>query len=536
MKTKNLRTRTSGNAPKRAGILIRVSSAEQGKSDKASPEIQERDCREHCQKRGYAVLAVYKDIDKYRDAHGRLVEPSGTRSDRPGLKQALADIDAGKIDILVGWRQDRLIRGITRALIELKERVTEGMVEIELAKEQFNLSTFEVLAWAAGVELQAKHDRLMLGVARRLENGKAWQTQNPLGYNIVNGVFEVVPDEAKWINQIWKWYADGVPTMEIRRRLIAGGAPQRTNHRKYAWQMAYIHRILSREYYYSGVFEWNWNGKVYKIAIPVIVGAETARRVGERRKRYKAYPAGRMKNQGLVSGLAYCEACNSKMVTTNTVTTAMVAGKPKVYRYAMYGCHKPHEGILNQGCARSVAVTRLDADVWTKVWSLFSKPGRFEKAIDKRIAQLEAHQTDAEAECQRLEHQIEDTLGKRHSVINWALEGKINDADMALQLKGLDAAREDLERELGEKRLLADHKVDRLKELAAMYREEVKAGAKHINQEPETPEEEKLFFDWKRKIVERLVMRVDVLTDKSTEVHTEIDLTNLRIRNIATRC
>jgi site-specific DNA recombinase len=524
--------RVSG--PKRAGILIRVSSAEQavkknkdtGETEfKFSPEVQEKDCREHCKQRGHVVAAVYYDIDKYRDAHGRLVEPSGTRSDRPGLKQALVDIDAGKIDVLVGWRQDRLVRGITRALIELKERITEGKVEIELAKEQFNVATFEVLAWAAGVELQAKHDRLMMGITARLAKGKAWNMRDPLGYKVIDGKFTVVPDEAKWVNLIWKWYAGGVTSWVIRKRLIAGGAPQRAEKHRNPWRIDYIRRLLRYEPYYTGVFKAHSNGEVFEIPIPTIVDAETARRVQEQHKKYKAYPAGNLKVVALVAGLIYCKACNVRMGASNS------ASKKAGYKhwYSYYVCNNRHYGLCQPQCPHSVRTNRIDAEVWEKVWNLISQPDRFKRAIDERIAQLQARQMDAEAEGAKLQRQLEDVLAKRQSVINWALEGKITEADMELQLKILDTQHEELERDLSEQRLLADHRVERLKELAELYREQVQAGAQDINMQPETPEEQRLYFEWQRKIVQRLVTRVDVLEDKSTQVHTELDFMVLQV-------
>jgi len=45
---------------KRAAIYVRVSSEKQ--AEKASPEAQERDCKEYCQSRGYQVVEAYRDI------------------------------------------------------------------------------------------------------------------------------------------------------------------------------------------------------------------------------------------------------------------------------------------------------------------------------------------------------------------------------------------------------------------------------------------------------------------------------------------
>jgi site-specific DNA recombinase len=135
---------------KRAAIYIRVSTEAQ--SEKISPEIQERDCAEYCQKKDYQVVEVYRDVEKYRIG-SRLIEPSGTRNDRPQLRRMLADADAGAFDVLIAWREDRLYRGVNRAMLEISDRVSQKIIEVELVKEFYDPFTAPVKAWAAGVEL-----------------------------------------------------------------------------------------------------------------------------------------------------------------------------------------------------------------------------------------------------------------------------------------------------------------------------------------------------------------------------------------------
>jgi DNA invertase Pin-like site-specific DNA recombinase len=71
---------------KRAAIYVRTSSEHQG--EKSSPDEQEADCRELAAQHGSAIVKVYRDISKYR-VKSRLVDPSGTRTDRPGLVSLL---------------------------------------------------------------------------------------------------------------------------------------------------------------------------------------------------------------------------------------------------------------------------------------------------------------------------------------------------------------------------------------------------------------------------------------------------------------
>jgi len=74
-------------------------------------------------------------------------------------------------------------------------------------------------------------------VKARLKAGKANSGQDRYGYRRVGEQIEVVPEEAKWVQQIFAWYIAGVSMREMRRRLIAANAPQKdtTAIRRMPW-------------------------------------------------------------------------------------------------------------------------------------------------------------------------------------------------------------------------------------------------------------------------------------------------------------
>lgn len=98
----------------RAAIYIRTSSETQGVS--SSPIEQETDCRHLAQEKGLEVVRIYRDVGKYRVGN-KLVEPSGSRSDRPGLLAMLKDVTRDRFDVILAWRVDRLYRGIRAMLL-----------------------------------------------------------------------------------------------------------------------------------------------------------------------------------------------------------------------------------------------------------------------------------------------------------------------------------------------------------------------------------------------------------------------------------
>ena len=101
---------------RKAVIYIRTSSESQG--EKSSPAEQEADCRRLAAEKGLTIVHVYRDIEKYR-AKNKLVEPSGSRSDRPGLLTMLKDASKGEFDGILAWREDRLYRGLRSMLMVL---------------------------------------------------------------------------------------------------------------------------------------------------------------------------------------------------------------------------------------------------------------------------------------------------------------------------------------------------------------------------------------------------------------------------------
>jgi site-specific DNA recombinase len=100
----------------KAVIYVRTSSESQ--AEKSSPAEQEADCRRLASEKGLTVVRVYRDIEKYR-VKNKLVEPSGSRSDRPGLLNMLKDASKGEFDVILAWREDRLYRGLRPMLMVL---------------------------------------------------------------------------------------------------------------------------------------------------------------------------------------------------------------------------------------------------------------------------------------------------------------------------------------------------------------------------------------------------------------------------------
>ena len=258
----------------KAVIYIRTSSEAQG--EKSSPAEQESDCRHLAAEKGLTVVNVYRDIEKYR-VKNKLVEPSGSRCDRPGMIAILKDGAKGEFDVILAWREDRLYRGL-RSMLMVMDTIQQSKLTILLAKESFDPKIAPLRVWVAQMELDGMKERMSMGVRARLKAGKANTGQNRYGYMRVGEKIHIVEEEARWVRQVFEWYIQGMPLLQIRERLISANAPQKGSSipRRIQWARSSVQTILkSVEEYAYGFKLHSRSGETYQILIEPILDIPT---------------------------------------------------------------------------------------------------------------------------------------------------------------------------------------------------------------------------------------------------------------------
>ncbi len=513
---------------KRAAIYVRVSSEVQ--ADKISPFAQEQDARALCQTRNYVVIETYKDIEKYRVGN-RLVEPSGTRADRPQLRRMIADADAGKFDVIIAWREDRLYRSY-RPMLDVLECIERNAIDIELAKETFDRNIAPVKAWAAKMELDAKHDRQSMGIAGRLAAGKVWPRCVPFGYSIVGTRAEPDPVTAQWVAKVWEWYAGGWGRHKIRQQLILANVPQK-NRRPDAkgapWKLSSVMRILRTECYYTGAQVIKWGGRVFEIPMPQLVSSELARRVLERRAKNKRHPARNLRFNYLAMGLIHCGHCGCRMNASARKKSEQRGDHYYAYYVSRYGCNNYNHGYTHDpACGRIIDSNPVDIELWRRVWAIISNDSLFSELIEARVDKLRTEATNTEAEIEGLTRQLDELKIERQRVNTHWRKGKMTDEDYDLQIAALTDEESGLQRNLEEKSLLVGDRAEKLMEFADVLRQRLRAGADFVNTEISSPETAQKQFEVRRGIVEEIVQRVDLLADKTIRVKFVFDLGEAR--------
>lgn len=119
--------------PKRCAVYCRVSSDERLDQSFNSLDAQKE--------AGLAYIASQR-AEGWIPVSNDYIDPgfTGGNMDRPGLKRLMADIESGKIDIVVVYKIDRLTRslGDFSRLIEVFERHKVSFVSVT---QQFNTTT-----------------------------------------------------------------------------------------------------------------------------------------------------------------------------------------------------------------------------------------------------------------------------------------------------------------------------------------------------------------------------------------------------------
>src|SRR6516225_3241410 len=138
---------------------------------------------------------------------------SGGNMERPALQALLADIRAGRIDIVIVYKVDRLTRSLAdfARLVEIFDAQGASFVSVT---QQFNTTssmgrlTLNVLLSFAQFEREVTGERIRDKVAASKKKGM-WMGGNvPLGYDASGGTLVVNPAEAETVRHIFALYRE----------------------------------------------------------------------------------------------------------------------------------------------------------------------------------------------------------------------------------------------------------------------------------------------------------------------------------------
>ncbi|MEA2895974.1 MAG: hypothetical protein QOJ84_1589 [Bradyrhizobium sp.] len=138
---------------------------------------------------------------------------SGGNLDRPALQQLLKDIDAGRIDVIVVYKIDRLTRSLAD-FAKLVEAFDARSISFVAVTQQFNTTTsmgrltLNVLLSFAQFERELSSERVRDKVAASRRKGKWTGGTVPLGYDAKDKKLVINKAEAETVRYIFKRYLE----------------------------------------------------------------------------------------------------------------------------------------------------------------------------------------------------------------------------------------------------------------------------------------------------------------------------------------
>ncbi len=153
---------------------------------------------------------------------------SGGNMERPGLKRLMADIEAGKIDVVVIYKIDRLTRSLAdfSKMVEVFERQGVSFVSVT---QQFNTTTsmgrlmLNVLLSFAQFEREVTGERIRDKIAASKRKGMWMGGVPPLGYDVENRRLIPNPQEAKLIRHIFTRFVELGSSTKLVKELKLDG-------------------------------------------------------------------------------------------------------------------------------------------------------------------------------------------------------------------------------------------------------------------------------------------------------------------------
>jgi DNA invertase Pin-like site-specific DNA recombinase len=138
---------------------------------------------------------------------------SGGNLDRPALQQLLKDIDAGRIDVIVVYKIDRLTRSLAD-FAKLVEAFDAKSISFVAVTQQFNTTTsmgrltLNVLLSFAQFERELSSERVRDKVAASRRKGKWMGGTVPLGYDAKDKKLVINDIEAETVRYVFKRYLE----------------------------------------------------------------------------------------------------------------------------------------------------------------------------------------------------------------------------------------------------------------------------------------------------------------------------------------
>jgi site-specific DNA recombinase len=266
---------------------------------------------------------------------------SGGNIERPALQRLLADIQGGRIEIIVVYKVDRLTRSLAdfARLVEIFDAQGVSFVSVT---QQFNTTssmgrlTLNVLLSFAQFEREVTGERIRDKIAASKKKGMWMGGSVPLGYDANERTLVINPAEAETVRRIFALYREVGWVRRVKEegdrlglRTKRGTTASGTERGGKPFSRGHLYRLLSNPIYSGQIAH---KGQLYPGQHPALIDTETWTAVRDqlatnatnhRRKADAAEPS-------LLAGLLV-DARGEKLIPSHAVK------KGRRYRYYVSG-------------------------------------------------------------------------------------------------------------------------------------------------------------------------------------------------------
>jgi site-specific DNA recombinase len=304
---------------------------------------------------------------------------SGGNMERPALLRLLADVDAGKVDVIVVYKIDRLSRSLLdfMNMIELFNKKGVNFVSVT---EHFNTTDptgrmfLGILITFAQYEREVIAERIRDKVAAAKRRGKYCGGPAILGYDVdrENKKLLINPDEAPLVQHIFRRFTQLASARKLARELNEQGyktkswVTKKGKHREGTeWNTGHIYRLLGNRIYIGEVVH---KGESYPGEHQAIVEKELWEKVqtilseNTRAKLSKA----KTKMISPLQGVIRCGHCDCSMGPTYT--------QKGERRYTYYICEKDAKRAVSRCPLKRVPAGDIEKAVLEQLGAVFRTP------------------------------------------------------------------------------------------------------------------------------------------------------------------
>lgn len=244
----------------RCAIYTRKSSEEGLEQDFNSLDAQREACEAYIKSQQHEGWVL---VEKQYNDGGF----SGGTLERPALKKLLADIEAGKVDIIVVYKVDRLTRSLMdfSKIVELFDKQEASFVSIT---QHFNTTTsmgrltLNILLSFAQFEREVTGERIRDKMAASKKKGMWMNGTGPLGYINENRTLRIDEENAKKINLIFDKFLELKNINQLKTYLEENNIKTKSGKSFYKGHLyrilsnkTYIGKITHKEKVYEGLHE-----------------------------------------------------------------------------------------------------------------------------------------------------------------------------------------------------------------------------------------------------------------------------------------